>query len=102
MPLPHRQWSITVHHFKRWKKPVFSLYRLCPRNRVPVLCLPALVGGGYFRTMNVNGDAIPKYAAVQDILVGAAALCSLIFAPFGPENHGLHFERYKTAFDRQD
>ncbi|ESK84175.1 carboxylic acid transporter [Moniliophthora roreri MCA 2997] len=39
-------------------------------------------------TMNVNGDAIPKYAAVQDILVGAAALCSLIFAPFGPENHG--------------
>uniref|UniRef100_A0A0W0EU77 Putative carboxylic acid transporter n=1 Tax=Moniliophthora roreri TaxID=221103 RepID=A0A0W0EU77_MONRR len=52
--------------------------------------------------MNVNGDAIPKYAAVQDILVGAAALCSLIFAPFGPENHGLHFERYKTAFDRQD
>ncbi|ESK81110.1 hypothetical protein Moror_6033 [Moniliophthora roreri MCA 2997] len=70
---------------RRRKKPVFSLYRALPRNRVPVLCLPALVGGGYFRTMDANGDAWRSAHS--------------IFVLFGPENHGSHFERYKTAFE---
>ena len=41
---------------------------------------------------------VPNYGFVQGIFVGCVAACVIILALLGPENHGSHFERGKTAF----
>lgn len=41
---------------------------------------------------------VPNYALVQGIFIGIVAAYLLFFVIIGPENHGRHFERSKTAF----
>ena len=41
---------------------------------------------------------VPNYALVQGIFIGTAAAYVIVLALIGPENHGSHFERGKTAF----
>ena len=41
---------------------------------------------------------VPNYALIQGIFIGSVAAYILILALIGPENHGRHFERGKTAF----
>ena len=41
---------------------------------------------------------VPNYALIQGIFIGSAAAYTIILTLIGPENHGSHFERGKTAF----
>jgi len=41
---------------------------------------------------------VPNYALVQGVFIGVVAAYLLFFVIIGPENHGRHFERSKTAF----
>ena len=41
---------------------------------------------------------MPNYALVQGIFIGVVAAYVLVLTLIGPENHGSHFERSKTAF----
>jgi SHS family lactate transporter-like MFS transporter len=41
---------------------------------------------------------VPNYALVQGIFIGVVSAYLLFFVIIGPENHGSHFERSKTAF----
>jgi len=41
---------------------------------------------------------VPNYALIQGAFIGAVATYLLFFTLIGPENHGSHFERGKTAF----
>ena len=41
---------------------------------------------------------VPNYALVQGIFIGIVAVYVIVLALIGPENHGSHFERGKTAF----
>ena len=41
---------------------------------------------------------MPNYALIQGIFIGCVAAYLLVLALVGPENHGSHFERAKTAF----
>ena len=41
---------------------------------------------------------VPNYALVQGIFIGCVAAYVIILTLIGPENHGSHFERGKTAF----
>jgi len=52
-------------------------------------------------TIIENGQPtiVPDYATVQGILIGVVSAFVLIVTAFGPENHGLHFEKAKTAFE---
>jgi len=46
-----------------------------------------------------NGPVdVPNYALVQGVFIGVVAAYVIVLALFGPENHGSHFERGKTAF----
>ncbi|KAI0074125.1 MFS general substrate transporter [Panus rudis PR-1116 ss-1] len=42
---------------------------------------------------------VPDYATVQGILIGVVAAFVIIVTIIGPENHGSHFEKAKTAFE---
>ncbi|KAF8873013.1 carboxylic acid transporter [Gymnopilus junonius] len=42
---------------------------------------------------------VPDYAKVQGILIGVVAAFVFIVTLIGPENHGSHFEKHKTAFE---
>ncbi|TCD70876.1 hypothetical protein EIP91_001184 [Steccherinum ochraceum] len=56
-------------------------------------------GGNHLKTtLPGKTDLVPDYATVQGILVGAVAAFVVVVVIIGPENHGFHFERYKTAF----
>jgi len=58
-------------------------------------------GGEHFRTTipGPNGPKdVPNYALVQGIFIGVVAAYVITLALVGPENHGRHFERGKTAF----
>jgi SHS family lactate transporter-like MFS transporter len=41
---------------------------------------------------------VPNYALIQGIFIGAVAVYVITLSLLGPENHGSHFERGKTAF----
>ncbi|VDC07762.1 unnamed protein product [Peniophora sp. CBMAI 1063] len=59
-------------------------------------------GGENLRTtVLINGVAkeVPDYATVQGILVGVVAAFILVVTILGPEAHGAHFEKHKTAFE---
>jgi len=42
---------------------------------------------------------VPDYATVQGILIGVVAAWVIVTTILGPENHGRHFEKHKTAFE---
>lgn len=59
-------------------------------------------GGNHLKkTIIKNGKptVVPDYATVQGILIGVVSAFVLIVTVFGPENHGSHFEKAKTAFE---
>ncbi|KXN84179.1 hypothetical protein AN958_12915 [Leucoagaricus sp. SymC.cos] len=59
-------------------------------------------GGDQLRTTIIVGGKprdVPDYATVQGILIGVVAAFVLIVTILGPENHGFHFEKAKTAFE---
>jgi len=59
-------------------------------------------GGDNLRTtITVNGQPkdVPDYATVQGILIGVVAAFIIIVTILGPENHGFHFEKAKTAIE---
>ena len=41
---------------------------------------------------------MPNYALIQGIFIGVVSAYVIVLALIGPENHGSHFERGKTAF----
>jgi len=60
-----------------------------------------VAGGEHSRTtiQTPNGpEDVPNYALVQGIFIGVVAAYLIVLALIGPENHGSHFERGKTAF----
>jgi len=40
----------------------------------------------------------PNYALIQGIFIGCVSVYVIFLALIGPENHGSHFEKGKTAF----
>ncbi|KAL0961273.1 hypothetical protein HGRIS_006235 [Hohenbuehelia grisea] len=59
-------------------------------------------GGDNLRTTIIKDGQptdVPDYATVQGILIGVVAAFVLIVTILGPENHGLHFEKHRTAFE---
>ncbi|OCH85196.1 MFS general substrate transporter [Obba rivulosa] len=59
-------------------------------------------GGKHLRTTIIeNGQVkdVPNYATVQGILIGVVAAFVVVVTIIGPENHGSHFEKYKTAVE---
>jgi len=65
-------------------------------------CLPrSIAGGEHLRTIaqGPNGpEDVPNYALIQGVFIGCVAAYIIVLALIGPENHGSHFERGKTAF----
>ncbi|KAF8812883.1 carboxylic acid transporter protein [Phlegmacium glaucopus] len=60
-------------------------------------------GGEHMKeTIIKNGVAtiVPNYGAVQGILIGTIAAFVIIITIVGPEHHGSHFEKSKTAFEQ--
>lgn len=41
---------------------------------------------------------MPNYALIQGIFIGTVAAYVIVLTLIGPENHGSHFERGRTAF----
>ena len=41
---------------------------------------------------------MPDYALIQGIFIGCVSAYVIVLALIGPENHGSHFEKGKTAF----
>ena len=63
--------------------------------------LQPLAAGEHSRTtiQGPNGPQdVPNYALIQGIFIGSVAAYIVVLALIGPENHGSHFERGKTAF----
>jgi len=59
-------------------------------------------GGDHLKTTIIESGkptVVPDYAKVQGILIGVVAAFVLIVTIVGPENHGSHFEKAKTAFE---
>ncbi|KAK7677712.1 hypothetical protein QCA50_019264 [Cerrena zonata] len=57
-------------------------------------------GGRNFRTTIPGREGtVPDYATVQGILIGVVAAFVVLITLIGPENHGAHFERAKTAIE---
>ncbi|KAK0221270.1 carboxylic acid transporter [Armillaria fumosa] len=60
-------------------------------------------GGNRQRTTITHADGttenVPDYAKVQGILIGCVAAFLIVVTILGPENHGSHFEKHKTAFE---
>ncbi|KAG5640422.1 hypothetical protein DXG03_008735 [Asterophora parasitica] len=59
-------------------------------------------GGENLRTTIIKNGVVtdvPDYAKVQGILVGVVAAFVIFITIIGPENHGSHFEKHKTAFE---
>lgn len=58
--------------------------------------------GGDKHTTTIQGpngpEVVPDYAFVQGIFIGVIAAYVIVLTLLGPENHGSHFERSKTAF----
>ena len=70
----------------------------------PVLLLiffSSLAGGDQHTTTiqtSTGPKVVPDYALVQGVFIGIVAAYVIILTLLGPENHGSHFERAKTAF----
>ncbi|KAJ8518320.1 hypothetical protein ONZ45_g4591 [Pleurotus djamor] len=59
-------------------------------------------GGENLRTTIIKDGVptdVPDYATVQGILIGVVAAFVIFITIIGPENHGSHFEKHKTAFE---
>ncbi|KAF9014018.1 carboxylic acid transporter protein [Cyathus striatus] len=59
-------------------------------------------GGRHLRTTIIEDGKVtdvPDYATVQGILIGVVAAFVIFITIIGPENHGSHFEKHKTAFE---
>ncbi|EGO19231.1 carboxylic acid transporter protein [Serpula lacrymans var. lacrymans S7.9] len=59
-------------------------------------------GGNNIKTiLYVDGQptVVPNYAKVQGIFIGVVSAFVIIITIIGPENHGSHFEKHKTAFE---
>ena len=60
-----------------------------------------IAAGEHSRTTIQGPDGpedVPNYALIQGIFIGCVAAYIIILAFIGPENHGSHFEKSKTAF----
>jgi SHS family lactate transporter-like MFS transporter len=60
-------------------------------------------GGDNLRTTIVKDGVptnVPNYGAVQGILIGVVAAFVVFITIIGPEHHGSHFEKSKTAFEQ--
>ena len=72
------------------------------KDRVALIRLPCSIAGGeHLRTTIQGPDGpkdVPNYALIQGIFIGCVAAYIIVLALIGPENHGSHFERGKTAF----
>jgi len=58
-------------------------------------------GGEHSRTTIQGPDGpkdVPNYALIQAIFIGSVAAYIIVLALIGPERHGSHFEKGKTAF----
>jgi SHS family lactate transporter-like MFS transporter len=58
--------------------------------------------GDHLRTTIIKQGVpmdVPDYATVQGILIGVVAAYVVVLTIIGPENHGSHFEKAKTAFE---
>ena len=66
----------------------------------PNLIRPSAVGQHARTTIETaNGiQNVPNYALIQGIFIGCVSAYLIVLALVGPENHGSHFERGKTAF----
>ena len=61
-----------------------------------------IAGGDNLRTtLLVDGQLkdVPDYAKVQGILIGCVAAFVVAITIVGPEHHGAHFEKHKTAIE---
>ena len=61
----------------------------------------SIAGGEHLRTtiQTPSGPKnVPNYALIQGVFIGTVAVYVIVLALLGPENHGSHFERGKTAF----
>jgi SHS family lactate transporter-like MFS transporter len=59
-------------------------------------------GGDHLRTTILKNGVlknVPNFGAVQGILVGVVAAFVVFITIIGPEHHGSHFEKSKTAFE---
>ncbi|SJL17884.1 uncharacterized protein ARMOST_21451 [Armillaria ostoyae] len=60
-------------------------------------------GGKHQKTTVTHSDGtkenVPDYAKVQGILVGYVTVFLIVVTIMGPEKHGSHFEKQKTAFE---
>ena len=72
------------------------------KDPVALIRLPCSIAGGeHLRTTIQGPDGpkdVPNYALIQGIFIGCVAAYIIVLALIGPENHGSHFERGKTAF----
>ena len=62
---------------------------------------PAPAGGEHSRTTIQGADGpkdVPNYALIQAIFIGSVSAYIIVLALIGPERHGSHFEKGKTAF----
>lgn len=69
--------------------------------RIVFIHLQPLAAGEHSCTtiQGPNGtQGVPNYALTQGIFIGCVAAYIPVLALIGPENHGRHFERGKTAF----
>ena len=75
---------------------------LSSNNWIVLTRLPySIAGGEHLRTtiQGPNGpENVPNYALIQGIFIGSVAAYTIVLALIGPENHGSHFERGRTAF----
>jgi SHS family lactate transporter-like MFS transporter len=76
---------------------------LLPFDDLVILTYPfrSTAGGEHLRTtiQTASGPKdVPNYALIQGIFIGCVAFYVIILTLLGPENHGSHFERSKTAF----
>jgi len=55
--------------------------------------------GGEHQKIILNGKPTADYATVQGIFIGVVCAFTLLMTIIGPENHGSHFEKHKTAFE---
>ena len=81
--------SKPVSILSSYDRPVF-IRPLCP-----------LAAGQHARTTIQKSDGpqdVPDYALIQGIFIGCVAAYVIVLALIGPENHGSHFEKGKTAF----
>lgn len=71
-------------------------------NQIILTCLPHPIAGGENLRTTIPGkngpENVPNYALIQGIFIGSVAAYVIVLALIGPENHGSHFERGKTAF----